>query len=364
MISSGYKHYPKSRFIEARVYTIRDIARLADVSTATVSGVINGKGNVSEGLKKRVVAAMEALDYHPDQVARSLKVRRTYTIGMLIPDVTNPFFTDVMRGVEDEARKSGYSVIFCNSNEDAELESLHLNTLFARRVDGVLLAPTGTLVAEERLLKRRFPLVFFDRVPPAYSGAAVVTDNAGASREATRHLILLGHTRIAIITGRLDMSNAAARLEGFRQMLQEARLPLPEEYLKHGDFKLESGYRSGLELMQLPHPPTAIFCCNNIMTLGLMRALGELRVPCPERVSVLGFDDFDWTASFSPHLTTIAQPTYEMGRKATEILVLKIQRGKDEIEDALDQVIILPNELRVRDSTTPPKGAMPVSVSA
>jgi LacI family transcriptional regulator len=336
------------------VYTIRDIARLANVSTATVSGVINGKKTVGEEYKRRVLNAMEALDYHPDQVARSLKVRKTFTLGMLIPDVTNPFFTDVMRGVEDEARKGGYSVIFCNSNEDPELESQYLSTLYARRVDGVLLSPAGALAAEERLLRKRFPLVFFDRVPPGYSGAGVVTDNAGASRDAARHLINLGHTRIAIIAGRLDMSNGAERLEGFRQELQEAVLPLPEEYLKRGDFKLESGYENGLELMRLTSPPTAIFSCNNKMTLGLMRALGELRIPCPERVSVLGFDDFDWTSSFIPHLTTISQPTYEMGRRATEILLRKIAHDKDGAGAVEDHLVVLPNELRIRDSTAPP----------
>jgi DNA-binding LacI/PurR family transcriptional regulator len=150
------------------------------------------------------------------------------------------------------------------------------------------------------------------------------------------------------------MSNGAERLEGFRQELLEAGLPLPDEYLKRGNFKLESGYENGLELMRLPAPPTAIFSCNNKMTLGLMRALGELRIPCPERVSVLGFDDFDWTASFTPHLTTISQPTYEMGRRATEILLRKIEHDKDGTGAAEDHLVVLPNELRIRDSTAAP----------
>lgn len=336
------------------MFTIRDVARLANVSIATVSAVINGKSTVSENSALRVRKAMEALDYHPDQVARSLKVRRTATIGMLIPDVTNPFFTEVMRGVEDEARQSGYSVIFCDANEDPELEQQHLITLFSRRVDGVLLAPTDPHAAQDRLTRRRFPLVFFDRIPPGYTGAAVVTDNLGAAREAGRHLIGLGHRRIAIIAGRLDLSNGLARLEGFRQSLQEANLPLYEEYSRCGDFKLESGYRCAMELMQLPHPPTAIFCCNNKMTLGLMRLLAELRIPCPERVSVLGFDDFDWAANFSPRLTTIAQRTVEMGKQAMWMLLRKMTAPKDGVQDAEEKVMTLPTELRVRDSTAPP----------
>ena len=272
----------------------------------------------------------------------------------MIPDVTNPFFTDVMQGVEDEARRSGYSVIFCNANEDRELERNHLGTLFSRRVDGVLIAPTEPEAAQDRLTRRRFPMVFFDRIPHGYSGPAVVTDNIGASREAGRHLIKLGHERIAIIAGRLDLSNALDRLEGFRQALQESHLPLPGMYLQSGDFRLHSGYQCGMHLMQLPNPPTAIFCCNNKMTLGLMRALGELRIPCPEQVSVLGFDDFDWAANFSPRLTSVAQPTYEMGRRATELLVQTLQLGKAEAGPGASQVVVLQNELRIRDSTAPP----------
>ncbi len=334
--------------------TIRDVARLADVSIATVSAVLNRKGGVSAALKERVEQAMEALDYHPNHVARSLKVRCTYSVGMVIPDVTNPFFTDVMRGVEDEARRAGYSVIFCNTNEDAELERRHLSTLFSRRVDGVLLAPSDSHSAQDHLTRRRFPLVFLDRIPPGFSDSAVVTDNFGASHEAARHLITLGHERIAIITGRLDLSNGRDRLEGFRKALQEAHLALRDEYLQRGDFRLQSGYGCGLGLMRLPTPPTAIFSCNNKMTLGLMRALGELRIPCPERVSVLGFDDFDWAANFSPRLTTISQPTYEMGRQAMAMLVRKMHPENGGKDIGAAQIVVLNNELRVRDSTAPP----------
>jgi len=333
---------------------MRDVARLAGVSTGTVSAVINDKGGVSIRLVKKVKAAMEALDYRPNQVARSLKVQQTHTIGMVVPDVSNPFFTDVMHGVEDEARRNGYSVILCNANEDPELERSQLEMLFSRRVDGVLLAPTSSRVGEERLTQRRFPLVLFDRIPPGFAGAAVVTDSLSAAHAAAHHLISLGHVRIAIIAGRLDLTNGLDRLEGFRKALQEAHLPLREEYLRKGNFQLESGYRCGLELMQLPQPPTAVFCCNNKMTLGLMRALGELRIPCPERVSVLGFDDFEWAANFSPRLTTIAQPTKEMGKQATAMLVGKMHREKGIENHGGDHVVVLSNELRIRDSTGPP----------
>lgn len=345
--------------VEGRdLYTIRYVARLAKVSTATVSFVSNGKARVSERLKRRVMEAMEALDYHPSQVARSLRSARTHTLGVVIPQLTNPFFGEIMRGVEDEARKCGYSVIFSNSNEDPELERRQLNTLFARRVDGVLLSSSNALPGGH-LAKRRFPLIYVDRTPPGFSGIAVISDNLGASQEATRHLLNLGHTRIAIITGPLNLPVCTERLEGFRRALQEAGLPLPDEYLECGDFRSESGYRSGCNLLGLANPPTAVFCCNNSMTLGLMRALGELDIPCPERMSVLGFDDFEWAASFRPKLSAVAQPTYEMGRLATEILIRKIQQKKGEAEDMKQQVIVLRNELRLRDLTAPPYRSSP-----
>jgi LacI family transcriptional regulator len=275
----------------------------------------------------------------------------------MIPDVTNPFFADVMHGVEGEARRNNYSVIFCNADEDPELERRQLSMLFSRRVDGVLLAPTDSHAAQDRLINRRFPLVFFDRTPADFSGTAVVTDNFEASRQAARHLIGLGHRRIAIITGRLNLSNGLQRLEGFRRALQEASLPFPDTYLRCGEFQLETAHKCGLDLMRLSAPPTAVFCCNNKMTLGFMRALGDLRIACPERVSVLGFDDFDWAVNFSPRLTTVAQPSYQMGKRAVELLLSKLRGHKENAGADHSTIITLKSELRVRDSTAPPYGS-------
>ncbi len=339
------------------MYTIRDIARLAGVSVATVSGVLNNKPTVKPALVDRVKKAMEALDYHPDHVARSLRVRRTCTVGMVIADVTNPFFTEVIRGVEKEAQSNSYSVILCDANEDPALERHYLSTLFSRRVDGVLLAPTSSPSAQESRIHKRFPIVLIDRIPLGFSGDAVVTDNFSAAYDGTRHLIELGHRQIAIISGQLNFSNGLDRLDGFRKALQEQHLALPDEYLQRGDFQLESGYRCGLELMRLPMPPTAIFSCNNRMTLGLMRALSEVHVHCPEAVSVLGFDDFEWSAYFTPRLTTIAQPAYEMGTQAMQLLLRRLQAPAENngIADEIPEATVrLKAELRVRDSTDVP----------
>ena len=340
-----------------RVHTIRDVARLAGASPATASKVLNNSGSVSAKLTQRVLNAVRALDYHPDNLARSLKTRKSQTLGILIPDVTNPFYTDVIKGVENEARAQGYSLVLCDSSEDPRLEQTNLDMLFARRVDGILLAPTGNYVSLERFTHRSCPLVLFDRFPPGYAGAAVVTDSFGGAYDATRHLLSLGHERIAIVTGRLVLPNAQERLDGFRQALQEAHLPLRSEYLCPGTFQSESGYECGLKLMRLGEPPSAIFSCNNKMTLGLMRALYELYVACPERVSVVGFDDFDWAANFSPRLTTVAQPALEMGRQAVLMLLAQIGSGKGAAGADQNQKVILKAEVRVRDSTAPPYSA-------
>ncbi len=332
---------------------MHDVARLANVSVATVSAVINGKAGVSVKRTNQVREAMETLDYHPDLVARSLKVGRTNVIGMVVPDVTNQFYTEAMRGVEDEARAHGYLLMLCNSNEDPDHERHLLGMLFSQRVDGVLLASSDSTAAFDRLIRRRFPIVFIDRVPEGCFERAVTTDNVRAAYEATQHLISLGHQRIAIIAGKLPLSTGSDRVEGYRKAMQEAHLPIREEYFQRGDFSLESGNQCGLQLMRLPDPPTAIFSCNNKMTLGLMRSLADLAVPCPEKISVVSFDDFEWAANFSPRLTTIAQPTYEIGRQAMQMLLRIIRSAKDQPE-IKENVLVLPAELRLRDSTASP----------
>ena len=336
------------------MYTIHDVARLAGVSIATVSAVVNKKGRVSPELTERVQKALEALDYQPHQLARSLKVQQTRTIGVVIPDVTNLFYAEVVRSVEDTARGNGYSIILCDSNEDPAQETTNLDTLYAWRVDGVLLAPADGQVSQDRLTRRRFPIVFIDRITPGFIGPAVITDNFSGAYQATRHLITLGHKRIATIVGRLEFSNGIDRLEGFRKALQEAGLLLHDEYVQQGDFQLESGYRCGMQLLKLPSPPTAIFSCSNKMTLGLMRAVSELGFNCPRDVSILGFDDFDWAANFSPRLTTVAQPTDEIGKEAMRLLAEEMQDFRNPGRNGEHRIVILKPELRVRMSTAPP----------
>jgi len=337
-------------------HTMRDVARLAGVSVATVSAVINGTAKVSAGRSKSVHDAMEALDYYPDQVARSLKVGRTDVIGMVVPDITNIFFPQVIRAVEDAARGQGYSVILCDSNEDPEEERRHLDTLFSRRVDGVLIACSDPSAGYEHLMRRRFPIVFVDRIPRGLVRGGVSTDNVEASFRATNHLIGLGHERIAFITGQMGLSPHYGRFEGFRNAMQARGLAIREEYVRAGDLQVETGRRMGVELLNLNPRPTAIISSNNKMLLGLMGAVAELGIPCPAGVSMVGFDDSAWTEHFTPGMTVVAQPAYEIGRAAFAMLLSRMQPGNSEANEE-PGLKLFPAELKVRGSTGPPGSA-------
>ncbi|HEY4048736.1 MAG TPA: LacI family DNA-binding transcriptional regulator [Acidobacteriaceae bacterium] len=330
--------------------TMRDVARLAEVSVATVSAVANGTAVVSQKRAERVRKAMEALDYHADQIARSLKTGRTRVVGIILPDVTNPFFPEVIVGAEEIARAAGYSVILCNANEDPEQEQQQLNILFSHRVDGVLIACSDPAISFDRLMRRRFPIVCFDRIPPGFRGDTVTTDNFAGGYEATRHLIALGHKRIAVLVGRPGLSTHSRRLEGFRQAMSEARLPVPDERCLIGGMRPEMGYDTGRQLLKLPMPPTAIFCTNNKLFLGLVRAVNQAGIRCPEEVSLVGYDDLAWTENFHPRLTTVAQPTRDLGRRAMRLLLERIESNMRELPGEPREVILKP-ELRIREST-------------
>ncbi len=348
-------------FVKTRSYTMRDVARLAGVSVATVSAVANGKQVVRPAVVARVQDAMKALDYQPDQVARSLRVRRTTTIGVVIPDFASGFFVDVVRGVEDAARSAGYSVLLCSSNDDTDQEQRHLKALLSRRVDGILLASTDLYSVSHNQLRSDTPVVLFDRVPPNYRGAAVMIDNVEAAYRATQHLIGLGHRAIAFIAGRLDLSTGSDRADGFRKALEDAHLPLLGELFKRGDFHPESGYQNGLELFKMGQPPTAILCSNGPMTLGLLRAMQETGVRCPEEVSIIGFDEpvpdtygFSVSTLLRPELTVIAQPGYQVGEHAARILFGLLSQGSHQEQDQ-SGVFTLKAELRIRKSVCPPQ---------
>jgi LacI family transcriptional regulator, galactose operon repressor len=330
------------------VSTARDIARMAGVSTSTVSHVLNNTRWVSPDLRDRVLAAAQELRYEPDTLARSLRVRRSNSIGLVISDVGNPFFTSVVRGAEDVARANGYALILCNSDEDPEKEATYLRLLIGRRVEGLILAPAGVrhdYLAS--LIKGGFPLVFLDRDVPATEVAAVVLDNRRAARDAVEHLIGLGHRRIGMIAGRPAISTTVDRVAGYRTALRTAGIPYDETLVISGGSRTDEARLATHRLLDLPSPPTALLVGNNLMTIGAVAGIQARGLAIPDDVSVAGIDDFSWADVFHPTLTTIAQPTYELGRSAAELVLSRIA-GESAIAS---KRVVLRGHLVVREST-------------
>lgn len=320
----------QDRPVGSNIVTVYDVARRAGVSPTTVSHVLNGTRPVSDDLRARVLAARDELGFEPSAVARSLKVRRSNTIGLVVADIANPFFPAVVRGVEDVAQGAGYTVIVGNSDEDPDKEVEYLRVLYARRVDGLILAPTGQRHQYlQRLARANFPLVFVDREVPDLGVSSVVVDSETATRNAVRHLINLGHRRIAMVSGRPRISSAVDRIRGYREALDWAGIPVDERLNVSGGARADEARAAAEALLDLDPPPTAFFVANNMMTIGVMRAVRARGLRVPQDVAVVGFDDFEWADVFEPRLTTVAQPTYDLGRVAAEMLLEKIDGSRD-----------------------------------
>lgn len=334
------------------IATMRDVAERAGVSVTTVSHVINETRPVSDELRRRVLASMDDLGYQPNRLARSLRRGQTHTIGMIIPDSANPFFAEMARGVEDTSFKNGYSVILCNSDGDLNKELLYTNVLTEKRVDGILFVAAGLSTDRIRDLQtHRTPLVVVDRDLPDAAVDSVLTDNAQGGWLAARHLIDLGHRRIACITGPSDVTPSADRVTGYRQAMMKGGIPVDQSLIVKGDFQYDSAYRASSQLLQIKDPPTAIFACNDLMAVAVMSAALALGRQVPGDLSVVGFDDVRLAAFANPPLTTIAQPKYEMGVVAATML---LERMRD-LEMPAHRRVFETN-LVTRKSTAPPRG--------
>lgn len=331
--------------------TIHDVAKAAGVSIATVSATINQTAYVSPELQERVKRAIVELGYHPNGIARSLKKRATQTLGLIISDITNPFFTAIIRGIEDVANARGYALILCNTDEDLEKERAYLRLLRSRRVDGLIMAPAGAAEHYGGLsADLKMPLVFVDRRIGTVSADAVVVDNLGGARQVVEYLLRLGHRRVGAVTGLPQISTTHERIQGYRQALEQVGLAVDPDLMRGGNSRLEGGHQASLTLLGLPNRPTAIFATNNVMAIGLMRAVVERGLRCPEDLSVACFDDFEWASVFRPRLTTVAQPVYDMGVKAAELLFARLEGT---LTGDPREVVLSPR-LAIRDSCAAP----------
>lgn len=309
-----------------------------------------GLSSVNPQLRQRVEAAMRKLDYHPNHVARSLKSRQTETLGMVISDMTNPFFPLVVRGAENAASARGYFLITFNTDDRVERERQVLSLLRSRRVDGVLLvvAPNSDASHIEHLIDNGIPVVCIDRIPNSKrTFDSVCVDSVKGARICVQHLIMRGHTRIAIITGSMALQNARDRLKGYQLALAEAGLEIDRDIIMEGDFRLESGLRLGKDLLLRHHRPTALFVSNAMMTVGVLEALEEMGLSCPQDVAIASFDDFPIAQVFRPRLTSVAQPCYEIGYQGADLLLRRI-RGEF---SGPPVSIRLEPELKIREST-------------
>jgi LacI family transcriptional regulator len=331
--------------------TIKEVARQANVSVGTVSNVLSGAVPVSSELRERVLAVVRELDYHPNHVARSLKIRQTKMLGMVVSDITNPFFPAMVRGAEDAAWMHHYMLITLNTDDQLDRERQVLAALRTRRVDGILLVLASTEGSVDHLqgaVDAGIPIVCVDRRPKMIQLDSVTVDNVAGARQCVAHLISGGNRRIAILTGPAHVEVARERLEGYREALEAAGIPYNEGLVRDGGFRLESGYAAAMNLLAEDRPE-AFFCSNAMMAAGLLRALNERGLRCPDDVAVATFDDPQFAEAIRPRLTAMAQPAYEMGYQAAELLLRRIQDPTRE-----HTPIVLKTELRIRESSARP----------
>ncbi len=311
---------------------MRDVAEKAGVSVSTVSHVVNETRFVSAETRVRVLSAMDDLNYQPNKLASSLrrKDKRTQTLGLLVPDSLNPFFTEALRGVEDACFKANYNVFLCNSENQPKKELEYLEDLIGKQIDGIILISTGTQDSIELLNQNNITPVLVDRELGHNKCDSVMLENELGGQIAAQYLIDLGHQRIGCITGPSFLTPSAKRVLGYRKSLQDAGIPIDEAMIVQGDFRPQSGYSGMNTLLALPDPPTAVFACNDMMAIGAMHAIHEANLQIPNDISIIGFDDIMFASYTMPPLTTVAQPSYEMGLIAAEILINRLSDSRSQ----------------------------------
>jgi LacI family transcriptional regulator len=324
--------------------TIRDIARLTGYSVATVSRVLNGHPHVHPQTRERILSVIERNGFQPHHAARALATSRTSILGLLMSDITNPFYPELARGVEDAAAAHGYRVILCNTDGDLQKEHAYITSLMRGHVDGLIFASARLDDSFlQHLVRHRFPLVLANRRFYGLEVDSVAVDNVLGAKRAVSHLIDHGHKRIAHITGPSYVSNAVERLRGYREAMEEAGLRVRREWIVMGDFTRRSGYARAMELLSLKPRPTAIFAENDNMAVGALGAAFELGLRVPEDVAIVGFDDIDLAGAEAIQLTTVSQHIYEMGEKAVSLLLRQIEAGgqAEPSEVILDPTLVI-----------------------
>jgi len=326
--------------------TIKDVSRLAGVSTATVSRVLAGFEEVSKDTRGRVLEAVSTLNYQPNRNARNLRKSTTSKIGVVISDIQNPFFSSVVRGIEKVTLVDDFTIFLGNSDEDPQQERKLISMLLEEAVAGLIIAPThGDAGHYQFLFNSSTPVVIIDRRLPKVDLDMVLVNGYAGAQKAIDYLAGLGHKRIGFVGGLKHLSVMSERERGYIDALKRNDLLISEIYLRYGDNRQDGGYRAMQELLSLEQPPSAVLIANNLMTLGGLQAIHEAGLEIPEHISLVGFDDMDWAPSLRPPLTVVAQPAYEMGETAVSMLLDRIRNPEQ-----AHQVVVLDTRLIVRAS--------------
>ena len=327
--------------------TMKDVAAHAAVSVATVSAVLNGNKYVSSGLTQRVRESIKQLGYERNSLAQGLKMQTSHAIGLIISDITNPFFTSVVRGVEDVANTRNFSLILGNTDEDLKKEKSYIRLLESKRADGLIVAVTaGSHEYLHAWPAQHLPLVSIDRSLFALGIDSVLVDNVAGACKAVEHLIKLGHRRIGVVTGIPGITTTEERLTGYKQALEAHGIPFDPTLVAVADSRVEGGRFGTLQLLtQGTTRPTAFFVMNGLMVIGALQAITKVGLRCPQDIALVGFDDFEWAAVMHPRLTTVRQPTYEIGRRAAQLLFERLEK-----RDSVPQEVRLLPQLIIRES--------------
>lgn len=325
--------------------TIHDIAKQAGVSITTVSLVLNDKKcRVSKETKERIIKVAKELNYKPSQIARSLATSETKTIGLIVPDITNPFFAQMAKGIGDALSNTGYTMFLANSYNDHKKELQHISKFQQHSIDGLIITSVNSEVYDETFEKNlSMPFVILDRHISKMDRTSIEVDDFLGGYMATEYLLKCGHRRIACFAANQMYLNARERLRGYEQALQDYRIPVDKNLIFYSDYTIDGGYKSGLQLLKTD--ATAVFASNDLMAFGLYKICSEKGVLIGDNISVIGFDDIPVSEYLSPRLTTIRQPIYEIGQKVVDTLILLIKNPKSDPPS-----VIFPLELIVRDS--------------
>jgi LacI family transcriptional regulator len=338
--------------------TIQDVARRAGVAPITVSRVINNSSYVSPQTRQRVEAVIAELQYVPNMLASSLRSNRTNTLALVLSDISNPFWTTVARGAEDAASQQGFNVILCNTDENEAKQEEYLSVLLRKRVDGFLFVPAQSHPHSiEKIQKQKVPVVVMDRRIRGADVDIVRGDSEGGAYQLTQYLISLGHRRIAVLSGPQDLSVSIDRVNGVLRALSEAAIPVDGQLISYGRFTIESGWERAIQLISHRPQPTAIVAGNNFIAIGALKALREQGIQVPEDISLASIDDLPPPMFIDPFFTVVAQPAYEIGRRASELLLRRITHPNgSEAEE-----IVLPTELIIRQSCRAIEDGEPVN---